>query len=240
LKSIRTADSAFFPNVHVEEPKLFARSVATALESAIIYGELPDGLRLREEIICKKMGVSRSPVREAMRILERDGLLIREPRRGVRVSELTIEDLDELYACRVALEDMAVRLAVRVATDEEIAAIARCHAECSRLFGSGDLRGHFDANVEMSEMIFRSAHNRPLMRLKDTIHKQALRYRFFAYQNSQDFRQSSVKGNSRFLAALIRRDADTAVDSVRELITMSHHLIRACLLKRNALAADER
>jgi DNA-binding GntR family transcriptional regulator len=213
------------PLPRIEEPQILARSV-------IIYGELPDGLRLTEDIICQKTGVSRSPIREALRMLERDGLLVREPRKGVRVSKLTIDDLDELYACRVALEVTATRLAAKDASDDEIEAIRRAHEDCERKFKANDVLGHFRANVEMSQRIFEAAHNRPLRRLLDSIHKHALRYRFVAYKTSRAARQNSVQCNAELVAALVQRDGDKAAAKMRQSIETAHTFIRACLQER--------
>src|SRR5687767_10045350 len=113
------ADPTPIPDIRIDEPELLARHVAAAMENAIVYGEFPDGYRLTEEIVCRKTGVSRSPIREAFRLLENDGLVVREPRRGVRVSELSVEELDQLYACRIALESTAAQLAAKHATAAE-------------------------------------------------------------------------------------------------------------------------
>ena len=174
------AEARHLPSIQVEVPQIYASSVIPILEEAIIHGDLPPGSRLTEEEICQKMGVSRSPVREALRVLERDGLVERLPRRGVRVSELSIEELDQLYDCRMSLEAMAARLAVKNATDKEVKAISASHQACVRALAKDNVTEHFRVNVEMSQRLFTASHNKPLIRLLDTIHKQALRYRFLA------------------------------------------------------------
>lgn len=221
------------PNLRVEEPQLLARSIANNLETAIIHGELPGGMRLTEEIVCQKTGFSRSPIREALRLLENDGLLVREPRRGVRVSELTVEELDDLYVCRISLESTAAALAVKHASDEEISAIREAHLECERKLPPADAREHFAANVEMSNRLFAAAHNKPLSRLLGSIHKQALRYRFMAYETSRAVRRNSVKSNTELIACLARRDEEGAARMARISIECSHQVIRECLLARS-------
>ena len=221
------------PNMRVAEPQLLARSIAANLEAAIIHGELHGGMRLTEEIVCQMTGFSRSPIREALRLLESDGLVVREPRRGVRVSELTVEELDELYVCRIALESTAAALAVKHGTDAEIAAIREAHEECERRLPSPDAREHFAANVEMSNRLFAAAHNKPLTRLLGTINKQALRYRFMAYQSSLAVRQNSVQCNRELIACLARRDEEGAARMARTSSESSHQVIRECLLARH-------
>lgn len=228
------------PRIKTEEPPILAGSVVAVIEEAIIRGELAEGMRLTEEIISRRTGVSRSPIREALRVLEREGLLVREPRRGVRVSELSVDELDELYVCRVVLEGTASELATRTATDEEIERIRRAHEKCVRMLNAKDVLGHFLANVEMSQRIHEAAHNRPLLQLLGSIHKQALRYRYFAYRQSETARANSIRYNADFVAALARRDAPEAVAKLRLSIEASHAIIRDCLLARIAKAAPRK
>jgi DNA-binding GntR family transcriptional regulator len=229
-----SADIISLPQLRFDDRPTLALGVAEVIEKAIIEGTLSDGLKLTEEIICRKTGVSRSPIREALRILERDGLVVREPRRGVRVSELTVENLDDLYACRIVLEVLASELAASDATAQEIDGIRRAHQRCERLLKSDDKLGHFRTNVELSQRIFSAAHNLPLLGLLNSIHKQALRYRFLAYQMSRSARANSVRNNAELVAALAQRDAALAGVKMRQSIELSHEVIRACLTERKS------
>ena len=165
-----TADIIQLPRIH--DWQVLAQSVVTSIENAIILGEIPGGARLTEKILSQRTGVSRSPIREALQILERDGLLQREPRRGVRVAELTVTDLDELYACRISLEVTAAQLAAKNATDGEIEAIQQCRLVCERKFRKNDILGHFQANVEISERILQAARNGMLLKLLGSIRER--------------------------------------------------------------------
>src|SRR5437764_9486653 len=86
---------------------LVPKRVAEALGADIIFGRIAPESRVIEEEIAERFGVSRSPVRESIRLLERDGLVVRAERRGARVSPLSRRDLDEVYTCRLALEGIA-------------------------------------------------------------------------------------------------------------------------------------
>jgi DNA-binding GntR family transcriptional regulator len=189
-------------------------------------------LRLTEALICQRTGVSRSPIREALQLLERDGLITREQRKGVRVAELTIDDLDELYACRISLEVTAASLGAKNATDAEIRRISESQAECEELYRKSDVVGHFRANVEMSQHIFEAAHNRALVRLLASIQKQALRYRYIAYQSSDAARKNSITTNAKLVDAFKRRDSEKAATLMRTGIESSHAFIRTCLIER--------
>lgn len=98
--------------------RVFAR-----IEHAIVTGEFPPGSRLGEEALAARYGISRGPLREALRRLEGRGLVVRLPHAGVRVVALDRQDLIELYEIRANLESLACRLAAQRATDSEIGAL---------------------------------------------------------------------------------------------------------------------
>ncbi|QFY07185.1 GntR family transcriptional regulator [Nonomuraea phyllanthi] len=109
--------------------------VHARLRDALIRGELEAGQVLSQVQLAERSGVSRTPLREALRLLEREGLVVSEPRRRVRVAPFSMEDLEQIYAVRISLEILALRLTVPRLTDEAIAHIAdleqtmRRHAE---------------------------------------------------------------------------------------------------------------
>ena len=102
--------------------------VFKTLRNAIIHGELKPGERLMEEKLAKSLEVSRTPVREAIRMLELEGLVVMLPRKGAEVARITVEDLQETLEVRMAVEDLAVRLA-SLRIDEEGKAKLRKAAE---------------------------------------------------------------------------------------------------------------
>jgi DNA-binding GntR family transcriptional regulator len=103
-------------------PSSLAESAATRLRAEIVSGELPSGSRLAEAVVAQRLGVSRVPVREALVLLEREGLVEFTPTGRARVKELSPRDFEELFALRLALEPLAARLAAPV-----------LKADCSRL-----------------------------------------------------------------------------------------------------------
>lgn len=218
------------PEMTVQEPPILARSIVQNLENAIILGEIPGGTHLTEGTVCEVTGCSRSPVREALRLLEKEGLVVRIPRRGFRVSNLTVKELDDLYICRISLEMTAAELAAENGTDAELEAIRHAHLECVDMLDKNDLQGHFKANVKMTQCIFAAAHNSSLNRLMESIHKQSLRYRYAAYEKSADIRVKSVENNAVFVDLIINRNARRAAEQARRCIEVSHAAIRECLL----------
>lgn len=95
-------------------------SVYEQLRHAILYGQIPPGAWLRQTDLAKQFGVSRTPIREAMRSLEQEGLVELVPNHGARATNLTLEAFEELYALRIGLEGLAARLAARMASVDDI------------------------------------------------------------------------------------------------------------------------
>lgn len=213
----------------IEEPKLLAQTLATKLEEAIIFGELASGIHLTEESLEQRTKVSRSPIREALRLLEMDGLVVRAPRRGVFVASMSVSDLEELYPCRIALEGRAGQLAAEHATAGDIDGIKHAHQECVRHFEKDDVLGHFRANVALSRQIYDAAHNGVLLGLLMSIQKRALRYRFLAYKRSPEARRASIMNTDRLIAALERRDASETGAQICRSIEASQHVLRNVL-----------
>lgn len=104
-------------------------TIYAQLRRAILYGQIQPGAWLRQTELAEQFGVSRTPIREAMRSLEQEGLVEMVPNHGARATQLSLEAFEELYALRIGLEGLAARLAARLATDAQIA----------------DLRGEYDA-----------------------------------------------------------------------------------------------
>src|SRR5919202_6686418 len=111
-----------------EHPSL-QEKVYDHLKQAILAGEIQPGERLLETRLAKSLGVSRIPVREAIRKLEREGLIVAFPRRGVYASSLSPRDVDEVYAVRAVLEGLAARLAAEHRTEEQLGRLDTIVAE---------------------------------------------------------------------------------------------------------------
>jgi DNA-binding GntR family transcriptional regulator len=192
--------------------------LALLLREQIVYGRLVPMTRLTEDELAKAYGVSRSPVREALRILERDGLVLKEPRRGIWVAPMTLSDFDEVYACRIPLEALAAAEAAR-STDEalkgELPAILRT-MRAAHL--DGDVQSFFDADVRGSVIIYRLCGNATLCRLLASLEKQALRYRYFAYARETDIVRLSVEGTATIYDAILASDAAHAKAETEGLI----------------------
>jgi DNA-binding GntR family transcriptional regulator len=193
--------------------------LATLLEWEIISGGLAPGARLTEEDVAATYGVSRSPVREGLRLLERDGLVRRSARRGIWVASLSLSDFDEVYQCRVALEALAAERAARspdAARSDESSRLLLRRLEDAH--DRGDIPALFRADVEASKLIYLLTGNLTLQRLLTGLEKQALRYRFFAYAKSPKVVAMSLDGSRQIWTHICRGDAELARDLTSALI----------------------
>src|SRR6516225_2778157 len=167
----------------------FKNKAYLALKSAIVgmdvYGSR-HGIRLDERSLAQQFGISRTPVREAMAQLEREGFVRSVPRRGVYVVRKSKREVIELITAWAALESMAARLITQNAGDEEIASLRRMFAT----FEDGKIRAHLDEyseiNIEFHQTIVQLSRNTALIRLADGLVKFDIDLRIFV-QMSADF-----------------------------------------------------
>lgn len=192
--------------------------LAALLEEEIVYGRLAPAARLTEEEVALRYGVSRSPVREALRLLERDGLVLREARRGIWVAPLSLKDFNEVYACRVALEGLAAEAAASSPDRMRKAKLAGILADLRGAAARGDAPAFFRIDVEGSLLIYDLADNRTLKRLLAGLEKQALRYRFLAYAHDPRIVDLSLEDTALIFDAIVDGDAPAAKEMTENLI----------------------
>jgi DNA-binding GntR family transcriptional regulator len=108
------------------------------LRDAILRGEIAPGEATSQAALTKQLGVTRTPLREALRLLEREGLVLSQPNRRVRIADFAIDDLESLYAMRVALEAVAVRLTVPTLRSEDFAELEGLMAQMDHYIRAGD------------------------------------------------------------------------------------------------------
>ena len=151
--------------------------VFNTLRQAILRGELKPGERLMEIALANRLGVSRTPVREAIRMLELEGLVIMIPRKGAQVAQITEQDLNDVLEVRLGLEELAVRFACERITDEEIKELGLAVKEFEKKMREDDLSAQAEADVKFHEIIYGATHNRRLVQIINNIREQMYRYR---------------------------------------------------------------
>ena len=144
--------------------------VFNTLRQAILRGELKPGERLMEIQLANKLGVSRTPIREAIRKLELEGLVLMIPRKGAEVAEITEKSLRDVLEVRRALEELSVQLACEKITKEEIRELERVAKEFQQVVKSSDITEIAEVDVRFHDIIYTATDNQKLIQLLSLIH----------------------------------------------------------------------
>lgn len=220
-------------------PETISKDLSQVLERQIIFGELAPGTRLTEEDLVEKFNVSRSPVREALRVLNQDGLITIASRRGARVSPISVRDLDEVFMCRIPLEALAAKQAAANRTDDDIRQMRDAVENLRDVLPRNDPRGFFEVNVLLSNAIHHSTHQATLKRLLSSIGKQALRYRYLAYLRTPILMDKSVDFSVEIVDAIIQQRPRHAQSLTEDVLENSWKNVRNEIGKIEVLSADQ-
>lgn len=191
--------------------------IAERLAAAIIEGALKPGARLSEPDLAETFGTSRTPVREALRILERDSLVEVAPRRGARVSVIDGTRVTEIYVCRGYLYALAAKLGCQLADDEDVEELGGIVAEMVATVAQGDTHGYFRLNVSLHERVTELANNTMLLSMIEQLGRVTLRLRFLSVSLPGRM-EESLRWHEQLLQAFEMRDAARAERVVRCLI----------------------
>ena len=151
--------------------------VFNTLRQAILRGELKPGERLMEIQLANKLGVSRTPIREAIRKLELEGLVLMIPRKGAEVAEITEKNMLDVLEVRKALEELAAELACERITQEQIKELKVAAEEFRQTLQSGDVTRIAEADVQFHDVIFAATDNQRLISLLNNLREQMYRFR---------------------------------------------------------------
>lgn len=169
-------DNAAPPGAHPVDHKLLSRTVADWLARRIIAGEEPPGSRLTETKVAQLAGVSRSPVREALRILAGEGLVELVPRFGAQVARVGAEDVRELYACRLLLEPRCTALAVEALEPGDFAELDAVRAAMEKAVADGDPERFLTENIRYFRTLLSHCPNGTIRELIELTWNRAVRY----------------------------------------------------------------
>ena len=201
--------------------------VFNTLRQAILKGELKPGERLMEIALAERLGVSRTPIREAMRKLEQEGLVVMIPRRGAQVANITEKDLNDVLEVRMALENLSIENACKKMTEEQLAELKKAAKVFEATMEEGNLVKLAEADVAFHEVIYQSSDNCRLNQVLNNLREQIYRYRV-EYLKEEETRKLLVKEHDEIYEAIRNRDVKTAqeisyqhIENQREAIIRS-------------------
>ena len=151
--------------------------VFNTLRKAILRGELKPGERLMEIQLANKLGVSRTPIREAIRKLELKGLVLMIPRKGAEVAQITEKNMQDVLEVRKALEELSVQLACERITPEQVEEMKMAAEDFRKVLKSGDVTKIAEADVKFHDIIFAATNNQRLITLLNNLREQMYRFR---------------------------------------------------------------
>jgi len=192
------------------EPQAIARKslhqeLVDRLQPLIISGELQPGSKVPEKMLCTRFGVSRTPLREALKVLASDGLVRLEPNRGAWVTLVTIGEVEEVFPVLGALEALSGELACKNITAEELDAVRKLHAQMIESYETRDLDTYFAINQKIHRTILLAARNNTLTTSCQALSLRMQRARYLANMTEGRW-YAAVQEHENILKYLVDRD----------------------------------
>jgi DNA-binding GntR family transcriptional regulator len=199
--------------------------VATKLRERIFAGELAPGSFVDEPTLCAELAISRTPLREALKVLTAEGLLRHEPRRGCFVSEITERDLDEIFPVIALLEGRCAFEAANNASDADLAALELLHDRLNRSARARRINDYYDVNFAIHEAIITLANNRWLAQVIGDLRK-IVKLARLQQLHAPGRLDQSLSEHMAVFAALKARDAEGAEAAMRTHLTRQRVALR--------------
>lgn len=194
--------------------------VCENLRDAIKKGILEPGERLMEVQIADELGISRTPVREAIRKLEQEGYVIMMPRRGTYVADVSVSDIKEIFEIRSALESLATGLAARRIEQDEIEKLQTLLNEIEEYIAQGDIDKIVETDIKFHELLYQVSRNERLAAIIYNLKEQLSRFRTLSMSYPGRL-QETFEEHSEMVEAIADGDVSAARDAAE------HHMERA-------------
>ena len=201
--------------VWIDRKKSLHEEVYDSLKKSILHGKLKAGQRLLEEQLAHRIGISRTPVREAFHKLERDDLVTRLPRRGFAVREFTKDDLEEIFGIFSALESYAFYQATLHMTPEKIITLKKKSEELEKAVKNKSFDKAVQLQTDFYDLIYKSCRNKKLLNIINNFQDYFYRYRSALLQTKDGFKHS-IEDYRSMLEAMKKKNPSLVEKSVRK------------------------
>ena len=209
--------------------------VYTTLRQAILKGELEPGERLMEIQLAEKLGVSRTPIREAIRRLEKESLVLMVPRKGAEVAGISEKMLKDVLEIRMTLEELALRLAIARADSADIAQMEKAEETFQQAVEGGKLIDMAEADERFHFFIYEAAGNDKLTEILLGLKENMYRYRL-EYLKDENYRKALMQEHTAIIEAFQKKDVEAGLDVTDRHIKNQERAV----LKRVRQEAEER
>ncbi|MDD6255899.1 MAG: GntR family transcriptional regulator [Eubacteriales bacterium] len=213
-------------NINMQEHKPLRELVYEELRMLIMTGQIKPGTRMMEIDLAESMGVSRTPVREAIRQLEKDNLVTIEPRRGAYVSDISAKDMEDMLFVREPLEGLATYLAAQNMTDDGLEELKKVNARYEEAYNEGETESLIQLDTRFHNLITEGSGNKYLIAILKDLQEQVLRFRYIYFKSIR--RAAEVIDEHRLiLSSMIERDQDAAQKySIEHIIKLRASIMR--------------
>jgi DNA-binding GntR family transcriptional regulator len=225
LASVPALVGASAPPVLRSVAESLHAEVAAQLRDRIFSGALAGGVLIDELALCEQLQISRTPLREALKVLAAEGLVRQEPRRGSFVNEVTERDLDEIFPVIALLEGRCAYEAALNATDADLAALQTLHERLQKMARAGRIQEYYTANVAIHEAMITLANNRWLAQATGDLRK-ILKLARLQQLGAPGRVQQSCAEHMAVFAAIQARDAAGAEAAMRTHLTRQREALR--------------
>ena len=211
-------------NFDIQSHRPLREIVYEELRTLILTGKIKPGTRMMEIELAEDMGVSRTPIREAIRKLEKEGLVVIEPRKGAYASEVSIKDMEDILEVRANLEGLAAYLAAERMSEEEKKELRETGERFRQAVADGDMAEMISNDTKFHHMIVESCRNNHLIHMVEQLQELVLRFRYIYYK---DFKRAEemIPEHKRILEEIVsgnganaRFEAFNHIDKLKDMI----------------------
>jgi DNA-binding GntR family transcriptional regulator len=203
------------PLPQVKDGRVLTDWVTASLREAILQRYFEPGEKVDQDLIAEELEVSRTPVREALKVLESEGLVEIRPHRGAFITIVSHQDIHDIYEIRKLLEGQVVRQVTAVVPESVLDEGDQILDKTETDLKGGNYAGHFESDIYFQERIFSLAPNQLLKDILDTLNNRITRIRFFAQTQPGPHMVESLQEHRAILQAIRQRDADAAAQATR-------------------------
>lgn len=206
--------------------------VFNTLREAILKGDLKPGERLMELQLAAQLGVSRTPIREAIRMLEQEGLAVTVPRKGAEVAKMTLKGMEDVLEIREALDILACQLACERITEEQLVLLKEKKKAFEKSLKTGNVKEIAETDVAFHDVIYDATGNQKLVNMLNNLREQIYRYRVEYLKREENY-PKLIKEHNEIYTSLANRSKKDATDSIRE------HVINQAIAVKEVIMQQE-
>ena len=202
--------------------------VFNTLREAILKGELKPGERLMELQLAAKLGVSRTPIREAIRMLEQEGLAVTIPRKGAEVAKMTEKDMEDVLQIREALDELAAKIACEQISEEQLEELVATMHEFEESTKTDNVKKIAEADVKFHDIIYQSPGNPKLVNMLNNLREQMYRYRV-EYLKDENNYPTLMKEHKDIVEGLVRKNKMQVTETMHQHVKNQAVAVKAMI-----------